>query len=232
MGLTEQLSDHSLKKWWQRTGQWVEAPNQRRGGESGVQILPPNAPGQPWLYIKRQIGHHFSSLRYPFGQPTLFREACAMRALQRLHIQVPQLVFYGAEKHKKDWHALLVTQALFGFISLEEWYNSQTHHVLDHTIIKSVLQQVATTLHRMHRAGWQHSCCYPKHIFIKINSQADPEVALLDLEKARRRWPAQQAALHDLKQLGRHRGAMPDTHWQLFLQLYCNLNPNLRSKLA
>jgi len=51
-------------------------------------------------------------------------------------------------------------------------------------------------------------------------------------EKARRRWPAHQAALHDIKQFGRHRGQMPDTDWQLFLQYYCNLNPKLRTKLA
>ena len=25
--------------FWQRQGEWVEAPNQRRGGESGVQRL-------------------------------------------------------------------------------------------------------------------------------------------------------------------------------------------------
>ncbi len=28
--------------WWLRTGAWVEPPNQRRGGESGVQTLAPN----------------------------------------------------------------------------------------------------------------------------------------------------------------------------------------------
>lgn len=232
MYATEPINGNDFKTWWQRTGQWVEAPNQRRGGESGVQILPPSAAGMPWLYSKRQIGHQFFSLRYPFGRPTAWREIKAMQALQNLGIKVPQLVFYGAEKRNKNWHAILVTQALFGFISLEEWYNSQAYKTTDNTIAEAILQKVAITLECMHRAGWQHSCCYPKHIFIKINSQADPEVALLDLEKARRRWPAQQAALHDLKQLGRHRGAMPDAHWQLFLQLYCNLNPNLRSKLA
>lgn len=33
--------------WWLRTGAWVEPPNQRRGGESGVQILAPITPEQP-----------------------------------------------------------------------------------------------------------------------------------------------------------------------------------------
>lgn len=232
MSTAGQLHDNDFNDWWARTGQWVEAPNQRRGGESGVQILAPNAAGQPWLYSKRQIGHHFFSWRYPFGRPTILREKETMHALQQLGVRVPKLVFYGAIKKGKNWHALLVTEALTDFISLEEWYNQQRTQPVHSGIVEPVLQHVAQTLHQMHRVGWQHSCCYSKHIFIKINPQHAPDVALLDLEKARRRWPAHRAAVHDIKQLGRHRGGMPEAHWQLFLQHYCNLNPNVRTKLA
>ena len=232
MSATGQSSYKDFNDWWQRTGEWVEAPNQRRGGESGVQRLAPVTAGQPWLYSKRQIGHRFISWRYPLGRPTVLREKNAMQALERLGVQVPNLVFYAAKKRGKDWHALLVTEALTDFISLDDWYNKQQSQPVDPAIIASVLQQVASTLHKMHAAGWQHSCCYGKHIFIKISAQQLPSVALLDLEKARRRWPAHRAALHDLKQFARHRGQMPDADWQLFLQHYCNLNPKLRTKLA
>ncbi|MDY0205838.1 MAG: lipopolysaccharide kinase InaA family protein [Pseudomonas sp.] len=231
MSTTGQLHEQDFNDWWARTGEWVEAPNQRRGGESGVQILVPESPEQPWLYSKRQIGHRFISLRYPLGRPTVLREKNAMHALEALGVRVPKLIFYGAVKKGPDWHALLVTQALTGFISLDEWYEQQRSQPVDSALIEPVLQHVATTLYKMHRAGWQHSCCYGKHIFIKINAKHAPEVALLDLEKARRRWPAQRAALHDIKQLSRHRGGMPEAHWQLFLQHYCNLNPKLRTKL-
>jgi hypothetical protein len=41
--------------WLQLPGEWVEAPNIRRGGESGVKrIVGPN--GQ-LLYRKQQVGH-------------------------------------------------------------------------------------------------------------------------------------------------------------------------------
>ncbi len=232
MSAAGQSSYKDFNDWWQRTGEWVEAPNQRRDGESGVQRLAPVTAGQPWLYSKRQIGHRFISWRYPLGRPTVLREKNAMQALERFGVPVPNLVFYAAKKHGKDWHALLVTEALTGFISLEEWYSKQQSQPVDPVITASVLQQVATTLHKMHAAGWQHSCCYAKHIFIKASLEQIPEVALLDLEKARRRWSAHQAALHDIKQFGRHRGDMPDADWQLFLQYYCNLNPKLRTKLA
>lgn len=232
MSEAEQQDNKDFNSWWTRTGEWVEEPNRRRGGESGVQMLAPSTVGQPCLYSKRQIGHRFISWRYPLGRPTILREKKAMQALIRLGIQVPKLVFYGAEKQNKDWHALLVTEELTDFISLEAWYDQQPKPPADSALIEPVLEQIANTLYRMHRAGWQHSCCYAKHIFIKINPQHAPEIALLDLEKARRRWPAQRAALHDIKQLKRHRGQMPDAHWQLFLQHYCNLNPKLRTKLT
>ena len=55
MSATGQSSYKDFNDWWQRTGAWVEAPNQRRGGESGVQRLAPVTAGQPWLYSKRHF---------------------------------------------------------------------------------------------------------------------------------------------------------------------------------
>ena len=51
--------------YWQQQGEWVEEPNQRRGGESGVQRLS-DAKGKV-LYAKRQVGHIYRSLRHPFA---------------------------------------------------------------------------------------------------------------------------------------------------------------------
>ena len=232
MSAAGQFHDMDFDAWWARTGEWVEEPNQRRGGESGVQLLIPETPEQPWLYSKRQINHMFFSLRYPFGYPTALREKNAIQGLERLGAKAPKLVFYDAIKKGKDWHALLITEALSGFISLDEWYAQQRTQPLEPAVVDSVLQQIAHNFYKMHLGGWQHGCCYSKHVYIKANPELAPEVAFIDLEKARRRWPASRAALHDIKQLGRHRGGMPDADWQLFLQHYCNLNPKLRTKLA
>lgn len=232
MGTTQVTDNQDFNCWWARTGEWVEEPNQRRGGESGVQVLTPEATGLPRLYSKRQINHTYSSLRYPFGHPTALREKNALQALDNLGVKVPKLVFYKTIKKSKDWYALLVTEELKDFISLDEWYRQNCSLTIDSSIVKSVLKQVAITLDRMHRANWQHGCCYAKHIFIKTNPQHSPEVALLDLEKARLRWRASRAALNDIKQLGRHRADMPESHWQLFLQYYGELNPKLRTKLT
>ena len=80
MSTAGQFHDKDFNDWWARTGEWGEEPNQRRGGESGVQLLIPETPEQPLLYSKRQINHMFSSLRYPFGHPTALREKMPYRA--------------------------------------------------------------------------------------------------------------------------------------------------------
>src|SRR5690606_4943115 len=71
-----------FEQWWQLQGEWVEEPNQRRGGESGVQRLQVDQ-GQ-LLYAKRQVGHLCRSLSHPFGRPTVLRERDALLGLSRL----------------------------------------------------------------------------------------------------------------------------------------------------
>lgn len=208
------MSDSVFEHWWQRSGEWVEAPNRRRGGESGVQLLAPQESGSAWLYSKRQTGHLYRSLLHPFGQPTILREAAAYRALARLGVGAPRLQFAAARKRAGQWQALLITEALEGYISLDQWYASPRDPLQNH----SMLRELATTLARMHLGRWQHGCCYAKHIFIRPGyregASGGLRIAVLDLEKSRRRWRVVDAARHDMRQLSRHRGAMPETHWQ------------------
>ena len=211
-----------FERWWNSPGTWVEPANRRRGGESGVQLLLPRDPSHLPLYCKRQIGHTYRSLLHPFGRPTILRELEAYRALARLGIKTPNLVYCAARHQHDQWQALLVTEALQGFVSLEHWYAQSTAPALK----RQVLRQLASTLARLHLACWQHGCCYPKHIFVKLRpsecGEAQIEIALLDLEKSRRRWQVEQASRHDLGQLLRHRGSIPQAdvrfvqqaHWQ------------------
>ena len=49
----------SFDYYWSQRGEWVEEPNVRRGGESGVQRIV-GRDGQ-LLYAKRQTGHIYRS---------------------------------------------------------------------------------------------------------------------------------------------------------------------------
>lgn len=220
----------TFSQWWSTEGEWVEEPNERREGSSGVQFLAASEPGQANLYIKRQINHCYRSLRYPLGRPTVLREQQAILAFNALGVRTPKLVFCGTEKLSDHWRALLVTEELAGFISLDEWYETCAQE--QHDSKPQLFAKIAQMLTAIHRAGWQHSCCYGKHIFVNTNvADSEIEVAMLDLEKVRRRWPASAAALHDLRQLSRHRGQMPNTDWQALLLAYAQAWPVMSTKL-
>ncbi|TWE05336.1 lipopolysaccharide kinase (Kdo/WaaP) family protein [Pseudomonas sp. AG1028] len=210
----------TFERWWQCNGQWVEPLNQRRCGESGVQLLEPRDPLRPALYSKRQTGHLYRSLSHPLGRPTIMRELQAYQAFAKLGVSVPTLVYGSARKHQGQWQALLITQALTGFINLDQWYEHE--HSAAHSAC--MLNALAGALARMHKGRWQHGCCYAKHIFIKMNdrdgSPPSADIALLDLEKSRRRWRTADASRHDMRQLKRHCGAMPESDWQLLMQAY------------
>ncbi|MEL0166664.1 MAG: lipopolysaccharide kinase InaA family protein [Pseudomonadaceae bacterium] len=217
----QQTQQHSrpadFESWWNQQGEWVEAPNQRRDGNSGVQRLA--ASDGSLLYLKRQTGHLSRSLRHPFGRPTVVREARALDAYRAAGVKVPGTVFAGARQQQGTWQGLLVTEALRGFVSLDEWYASNAASQYGAAVHRHMLRELAATLGLAHAQGLQHGCLYSKHVFIRLRSQG-VEIALLDLEKSRRRWRKSAAVRHDLTQLYRHRGAMPESDWFQMLEDY------------
>lgn len=207
--------------FWNRQGEWVEEPNQRRGGESGVQRIVSSS-GR-LLYAKRQIGHTYRSVLHPFGRPTVLRELAALQGLRLLDVGVPELVFCGARRDPQNrWQALLVTAALDGFVEIDNWYAAGERERHGEAFHERLLEALAGTLARMHKGRWQHGCLYAKHIFVRVvgeGEQARPQIALLDFEKCRQRLSSQRAAAHDLKQLRRH-SSWNDTDWQKLYYFY------------
>lgn len=207
--------------FWQRQGEWVEEPNQRRGGESGVQRVCDET--GHLLYAKRQIGHIYRSLLHPFGRPTVLREFDALHSFEQLGVRVPHIVYCGVERDAEhQWRALLVSEALDGFEEIDSWYAGGGRERHGEALHDLVLNDLARNLARMHRGHWQHGCLYSKHIFVKVVGEGEAaraEVALLDLEKCRRRISCQRAAANDLKQLRRH-SSWNDADWKKLLYFY------------
>ncbi len=217
------IADKQFDDWWNMPGDWVEPPNQRRGGESGVRILQPDAPTVCRLYCKRQVGHLYRSLLHPCGQPTVLREQAAYQAFATLHIRTPRLLYCAARKQGGQWQGLLITEALEdGFSSLEQWSENNASGGL--VFRQAVLQQLGIALAGVHLSRWQHGCCYPKHLFVKAsqenNAETQVSIAFIDLEKSRQRWRFQDASRHDLQQLWRHWGKKFQDDWALMLKAY------------
>ncbi|MCK9801176.1 InaA protein [Pseudomonas sp. MAFF 302030] len=216
----EGAATERFEHFWNQQGEWVEPPNQRRGGESGVQRLVSDG---RLLYVKRQVGHIYRSWLHPFGRPTVLREQDALKGLGVLGVGVPELVFCGARRDSQQgWQALLVTAALEGFVEIDTWYAAGERERHGEALHDRLLQALAATLVRMHKGRWQHGCLYAKHVFVRVTGtgeQARIDVALLDFEKCRQRLSAQRAAAHDLKQLRRH-SSWSDPDWQKLYYFY------------
>ncbi|MDQ3203601.1 MAG: InaA protein [Pseudomonadota bacterium] len=218
---TDGASQDRFDYYWSQRGEWVEEPNVRRGGESGVQRIK-GSDGQ-LLYAKRQTGHIYRSWLHPLGRPTVLREQDALIGLRQIGVRVPELVFCGAKRdpvHK--WRALLVTKSLDGFEEIEHWYAGGGRERHGEAVHDRVLKDLADNLSRMHKGRWQHSCMYIKHVFVRVSGEGDAaqvEVALIDLEKCRQRPTAYRAASHDMKQLRRH-SSFSTADWKKLVYFY------------
>lgn len=226
LGLVDGRADKHFMAWWLRPGDWVEPPNQRRGGESGVQRVQDDS---TLCYVKRQVGHIYRSVLHPLGRPTILREAAALHAWQKLGVRVPQVRYVGARSSSGAWQALLVTEALDGFEDLEQWYAGGGRERCGEALHVIVLQRLGATLARLHEGRWQHGCLYPKHIFLALRGDGEVEIALLDLEKSRRRLLRKRAARHDFRQLRRH-SSWNDADWAQLLYGYRSEHERLKKR--
>lgn len=204
--------------WMGLPGEWVEQPNERRGGTSGVQRV--QLDDGRLLYRKQQVDHCYRDWQHPLGEPTVRREERVIQAFNQLGIPVPELVFCGTRRREDGrWQALLLTEALNGFVSLDECFSAGLAADWSAALRHALFVRVGEVLSRMHRARWQHGCLYPKHIFVRIDADDRFEVALLDLEKCRQRFSRLRAARSDMRQLKR-RCVWGDAEWRSLAEGY------------
>ncbi|MNZ33120.1 hypothetical protein D3C78_504590 [compost metagenome] len=208
--------ENAIDRWLQVPGNWVEEPNRRRGGESGVQrVLTEDG---RLLYRKQQVGHVCRDWLHPFGYPTAIRERDALKAIRALGVNVPTVVYAGCRKVAGEWQALLVTESLDGYSSLEECYARGDQDRWGEALHQRILQQLGAAVARLNAGHWQHGCLYPKHMFVRVEGEKI-DVALIDLEKARRRLSVHRAARHDLQQ-ARRRSSWTEAQWRAFVYGY------------
>lgn len=201
--------------WWATEGDWVEEPNQRRNGMSGVQRTERDG---KVLYVKRMTHHLFHSLRYPFGRPTIVREIQVINELEKAGVIVPKIVYGKALKIEGEWRALLVTEDMDGFICIADWYRLHQQDPFPDAQREGMLRAVAKAFKGMHSIHRQHGCCYVRHIYVRTDGQ---ELAgFLDLEKSRRRWLRKNAISHDFRQLEKYLDPIPREDWEQVKRYY------------
>ncbi|WP_430010022.1 lipopolysaccharide kinase InaA family protein [Methylophaga lonarensis] len=221
------LSKHKLDDFdslWTLKSEWFEAPNERRGGWSGVvKYALEDEQNKQVVFIKRQENHITRTWRHPFrGVPTFQKE---YRNIQRLiNKQIPTLepIYFGLNKMR----SILVTRSLEKYQSLDT-IDPATLAPRERRRLLKKLARVISTLHTHH---YQHNCLYPKHIFVRFSKKGRWKVRLIDLEKMKWTPLKRQAMVRDLQTLHRHSGP----NWNLrdrvyFMQKYFN-EPRLSAK--
>lgn len=219
---SEQLDN--FEALWSREIAWFEEPNQRRGGWSGVGRLAIGQAGAVGLnlFVKKQENHGRRTLFHPInGEPTFRREFKRLQFLALHQFSAPKVLFYGETTVGGSQRAILVTEALEGYHSLDTLLLEQYPH-LSRQQQRALISKVATELRRFHRLGLVHRALYPKHIFVK-DAQQDPQIALIDLEKARFSACALWRAFFDLAALSRHVEGVSMSRKLLFFKCYFGL---------
>ena len=230
-------ADSFATLWKLQQDNWFEAPNYRRGGWSGVctAALKLDDDSQTQVFIKRQENHVYRSWRHFFCQrPTFEREYHNIRAFNRYGIPTAGLLYYGQHRQQGKQQAMLMMQALAGYQPLGDAQTLITAG-MDRAARQRLFDSVAAAMRQMHRNRFQHSCPYPKHIFVKQQPDGSFVVRFIDLEKARRRWSSKQAALKDLGILHRHTGGCSRSDRLRFFLAYrqeTRLSPASKRMLA
>lgn len=207
----------NFESLWKLEAQWVEEPNVRRGGWSGVvrHTLQTSEGEEIEVYIKRQEGHISRTFAHPLsGILTLKKEFANIQRLNRYSVPTLEPLYFGLSGNR----AILITLGLTTHESLE--------HIDPSTLSRHERQililSIATALNHMHRAHMQHNCMYPKHLLVKPKAD-EWDVRIIDLEKMKRTLWKRSAIYRDLSTLFRH----SDMRWTksdrvFFFRQYCD----------
>lgn len=221
----EQLTASSLASFdalWSLSTDWHEAPNERRGGWSGVSrhTLSDGA----GIFLKRQENHLCRTLRHPFaGIPTFYREYLNILRLREHDVGALEALYYGDRLEPGSWRAILVTRALDDFMSLDEWNAADAQHGQPQR--QSLIAATAQACARLHHHRLQHSCLYGKHVFVRRTpaigaAYQESDVRFIDLEKLRKGISRRRVSAHDLDQLMRHTTGWGDDDQSTFRSAY------------
>ena len=204
--------------WWALEVDWFEPPNRRRGGWSGVSrvVLRDRLGIERCVFLKRQENHVLRTPRHPLrGILTFVREMDNILALQAAGVPSLKPVYFAERYAGGKQRAILVTEALDGFVPLDRMERAE----LSPGARRQLIQKVADAARRLHRHKFVHNCFYPKHLFARRCDEGF-EVRLIDLEKARRKWHRGRAEFRDLDTLNRHSPGWTTADRRRFLKSY------------
>lgn len=211
--------------FWQLPENWVEPPNKRRGGWSGVSTTQlEQSNGEPLtLYVKRQHDHTFRSLGHPFPKSTAWREYKNNLKLKHLAFPVATCVFYQEKKYQGSPRAVMATLEISNAIDLDKWLAIDTRQP---EALDAVLGNIAKDVRRLHDLGFEYRALYGNHILLSDHQTSPvPRHFFIDVETVRRQIPHLAPRVRDICQLFRHTPGLTTQHRERFLEQYLRGSP-------
>jgi len=172
----------SFQQLWDYKGDWFETPNRKIDGWSGVSYLAlRDGNGQEHgFYLKRQKNFMRKTWRHPLkGEPTFKREFKIIQYLSSRLVLTPTISYFAYH----DQQCIVMTEALQGFISVDDWFRKYGATQGNHK--SNMIEGLAKAVKALHGAGVQHRSLYLKHLFVRVEPDAKVEVAIIDFESSR-----------------------------------------------
>jgi len=227
---------------WHLQAEWFEEPNRARGGWSGVSRLRLDTPDGvgAGVFLKRQENYRTRTPRHPLrGEPTFARERRNLQRFAMAGVPSQTLVCYMRRSQAGHDQAILITEELSGFVSLEDLVCKWQRHGWPGPVEqRRLIAALAEPIRRMHEHRWRHGSLYPKHLFVQCARDGTPfghrhpessgahyEVRIIDLEKSKRALSTLTAGVRDLKKLNRRLLRLNSITRLRFVQAYIGSHP-------
>ena len=210
----------------QRTFDWFEEPNIRRGGWSGVSriVLNPDAAAQEQkaTFLKAQMNHFYGGLaRLSRKRLTFEREFNALQALGATTKAVPNVLFFAKWRRGTDTGALLAIEALDDSLQLKDWLRGKTQREPpDESTLCRVLTAIARASRNINDAGWIHMGYSAKHFFVQEEPDGSFRSRVVDLEKSVRHPQARHRTKKDCSHFFRHTPNLGEEQKLHYLRAY------------
>jgi tRNA A-37 threonylcarbamoyl transferase component Bud32 len=173
-------SEGAFQFFWDHKGLWVEQPNRRRGGWSGVYKIELQSDDgeREILYVKKHHAHRTRSVLGIGRKHTLEREYNALCHAHAHAIGAPELVFFGMDGED----CILATRALDGLGPVSQLRDDYVAGQVGMDTRRQLARNLGTLFAKMHGAGMRHSDPHGDHLLANLESGATP--ALIDWEMA------------------------------------------------
>ena len=225
--LTEQgLID--FEALWQLKLALLDNPNTGRGRNdwSAVSLLSLQLPNgqEKRLILKRQKNHiSRTPMHLLRGIPTFEKEAKNALRFKKLGIPVMELVYYAKRRRGNDIEAVILTEYLDGYTSLDQLVNQWHEQGWPNGVKrKRLIEAIAHLIRDLHAHGVQFNSLYTQHIFIQQKGN-ETKARLIDLEKCKWRPFGNGRRIRDLKTLHRRTEDWSRYDQLRFLKAYCGI---------